>query len=215
MKAGGRALVRLNPRGTVDHEPDLDALRSVVDHVMLPKVESAAQAEATATALGAHTRVIALIETARGVHAADTIAASEVVVRLAFGNVDLAMDLGVEPDDCEALLTARSLVTLASASAGLYGPIDGVTTHLDAPGLVRSDARYAATLGFRGKLCIHPRQLSSARIGLQPTAAQVEWAREVLEDAPDGQARAVAGAMVDRPVEERAHDILQRAMAHD
>ncbi|MBB4138169.1 hypothetical protein [Gordonia humi] len=43
----------------------------------------------------------------------------------------------------------------------------------------------------------------------------MEWAREVLEDAPDGQARAVAGAMVDRPVEERAHDILQRAMAHD
>jgi len=211
LKSGGRAIVRLNPRGTADHDLDLRALQSLAGYVMLPKVETAAQAEATAAALGVRTRVVALIETARGVQAADAIAASEVVLRLAFGNVDLAMDLGVEPDDREALLTARSLIVLASTAAGLHGPIDGVTTALNDADAVQSDARYSASLGFRGKLCIHPSQLHATRIGLAPTQIQVDWAREILRGSLAGQARAVGGAMVDRPVEERAHDILRLA----
>lgn len=186
LKSGGRAIVRLNPRGTVDHDLDLRALQSLVGYVMLPKVETAAQAEATAAALGRRTRVVALIETARGVHAAAAIAASNVVLRLAFGNVDLAMDLGVEPDDREALLTARSLITLASASAGLHGPIDGVTTAFNDLDSAQSDARYSASLGFRGKLCIHPRQLQATRIGLAPSQTQIEWARTVLESTSGG-----------------------------
>ncbi|WP_280460511.1 HpcH/HpaI aldolase/citrate lyase family protein [Nocardia carnea] len=211
LKTGGRAIVRLNPRGTADHSLDLRALQSLVGYVMLPKVETAAQAEATVAALGIRTRVVALIETARGVQAADTIAASEVVLRLAFGNVDLAMDLGIEPNNREALLSARSLITLASASAGLHGPIDGVTTALNDLDSVQSDARYSASLGFRGKLCIHPRQLHATRIGLAPTQTEVDWAREILKGSFGGQARSVGGAMVDRPVEERARDILRRA----
>ncbi|MHD0307393.1 HpcH/HpaI aldolase/citrate lyase family protein [Rhodococcus erythropolis] len=215
LTSGGRAIVRLNPRGTVDHDLDLRALQSLVGYVMLPKVETAAQAEATAAALGLRTCVVALIETARGVHAADAIAASDVVLRLALGNVDLAMDLGVEPGDREALLTARSLITLASTSAGLPGPIDGVSTALNDLDSVQSDAHYSASLGFRGKLCIHPRQLHATRIGLAPSRTQVEWARAVIESSSGGQVRSVDGAMVDRPVEERARDILRRAEAHD
>jgi len=53
------------------------------------------------------------------------------VGRLAFGNVDLSTELGVDADDRQALLTARSLVALASAAAGIYGRVDGVTTNLD------------------------------------------------------------------------------------
>lgn len=146
---------------------------------------------------------------------AGTIAASEAVIRLAFGNVDLAMDLGVEPDGREALLTARSLVNLALTSAGLPGPIDGVTTSLDDLDVVRSDSRYAAVLGFRGNLCIHPSQLSAVRLGLAPSHTQVEWARTILAGSSGGQARSVDGDMVDRPVEERARDILRRVVVHD
>ncbi|WP_349536635.1 HpcH/HpaI aldolase/citrate lyase family protein [Rhodococcus rhodochrous] len=211
LETGGRAIVRLNPQGTADHNLDLRALQSLVDSVMLPKVETAAQVEATVAAFGGRTRVVALIETARGVQAADSIAASDAVLRLAFGNVDLATDLGVEPDDRAALLTARSLITLASMSAGLRGPIDGVTTALDDFNSVQSDARYSASLGFRGKLCIHPRQLRAARIGLAPSPTQVNWAREIVSSSLGGRARSVDGAMVDRPVETRAHDILRRA----
>ena len=50
LDAGSRAVVRLNPCGTADHALDIGALCSRVDHVMLPKIESAMDAEATAAA---------------------------------------------------------------------------------------------------------------------------------------------------------------------
>jgi len=214
LEAGHRAVVRVNARDSDEHGADLRALCGVATHLMLSKTESAAQARSVATDMGHDVAVIALIETARGVMAAPDIAAADVVIRLAFGNVDLAAELGVDADDRSALLTARSLVNLASASAGLSGPIDGVTTSLDDAEVIGSDSAHAASLGFRGKLCIHPRQLEAARSGLGPSAAQVMWARRVLATASQGEARALDGAMVDRPVEEKARDILRRAASH-
>jgi citrate lyase subunit beta / citryl-CoA lyase len=211
LRSGKSGVVRLNARGTRDHALDVDALRGVATHVMLSKTESAADADSAAADIGTGVEVMALIETARGVADATSIASSDAVVRLAFGNVDLSAELGVDADDQQALLTARSLLSLASATAGLYGPVDGVTTNLDDPKRVAADASHAASLGFRGKLCIHPHQLSGARSGLAPSSAQVSWAEKILAVASEGEARAVDGVMVDRPVEERARDILRRA----
>ncbi len=75
-----------------------------------------------------------------------------------------------------------------------------------------ADASHAALLGFLGKLCIHPRQVDTARLGLAPSPTQVSWAHKILAVASNGEARAFSGSMVDRPVEERARDILRRAM---
>jgi citrate lyase subunit beta/citryl-CoA lyase len=211
LRSGRPAVVRLNACGTRDHALDVEALRGVVTHVMLARTESAADAESVAAELGAGVEVVALVETARGVALAGDVAASPAVARLAFGNVDLSTELGVDADDRQALLTARSLLSLASAAAGLYGPVDGVTTTLDDAEQVAGDAAHASSLGFRGKLCIHPRQLDAARSGFTPTAAQVEWAERVLAASSGGEARAVDGAMIDRPVEERARAILRRA----
>lgn len=211
LRAGESAVVRLNAYGTQDHALDVGALRGVATHVMLARTESAADVNSTTVEIGGQVEVIALIETAKGVAAAAGIAASDAVVRLAFGNVDLSTELGVDADDRQALLAARSLVALASAAAGLYGPVDGVTTTLDDAALVVADAAHAASLGFRGKLCIHPLQLDPARLGLAPSQAQVSWAQQIVAVASTGEARAVAGQMVDRPVEERARDILRRA----
>ncbi len=211
LRAGGSAVVRINARGTPDHTHDVRALRAVVSHVMLSKTESAADVRSAVAEIGGDVQVIALIESARGVTEATSIATCDVVIRLAFGNVDLATELGVEADDRRALLTARSLVNLASATAGLHGPVDGVTTTLDDSDMVVSDSSHAASLGFRGKMCIHPRQLRAARSGLSPSSTQVSWAQEILATASQGEARSVGGTMVDRPVEEKARDILRRA----
>lgn len=211
LSQGRRGIVRLNPRGTPDHELDVDALRGVAHHVMVAKAESALDADEPAGRIGDRVTATALIETAGGVLAASAIARSAVVTRLALGNVDLAAELGVADDDRQALLAARSMLVLASASAGLVGPVDGVTTTLDDPDLVRSDAAYASALGFRGKLCVHPRQVGSAREGFAPSAEQVAWALRVMSAASEGGgARSVGGQMVDRPVETRALDILRR-----
>jgi len=211
LRSGGSAVVRINARGTPDHAHDVRALRTVASHVMLSKTESAAEVSSAAAEIGGAVQVIALIESARGVTEAASIASCDVVIRLAFGNVDLATELGVEADDRQALLTARSLVNLASAAAGLHGPVDGVTTSLNDADMVVSDSSHAASLGFRGKMCIHPRQLSAARSGLAPSSTQVLWAQKILAIGSQGEARSVGGAMVDRPVEAKARDILRRA----
>jgi citrate lyase subunit beta/citryl-CoA lyase len=211
LRSGQSAVVRLNAHDTSEQAWDVEALRGVATQVMLPKIESAAEVASAVAALGSDTEVIALVETARGVAGAHGIAAHDAVVRVAFGNVDLAAELGVAPDDPQALLTARSLLSLASASAGLVGPVDGVTAEIDDEEGVATDAAHAASLGFRGKLCIHPRQLAGARRGLAPSPAEVSWAHRILAGACGGGARAVRGEMVDRPVEQRACDIVRRA----
>jgi citrate lyase subunit beta/citryl-CoA lyase len=157
LRAGGEAIVRVNARGTADHDADVAAIRDLAKTVMLAKTESSDDAEATGAAVGRGTRVIALIETARGILAASDIARADAVSRLAFGNIDLGVELGIDAANRHGLLTSRSLVNLASAAAGLTGPIDGVTTIFDDAAVVTDDAAYAASLGFRGKLCIHPR----------------------------------------------------------
>ncbi|WP_459981449.1 HpcH/HpaI aldolase/citrate lyase family protein [Nocardioides sp. AN3] len=211
LRDGESAVVRINVLGSPDYMSDVQALRGVVRSVMLPKVESSTDVAAAATALGAGTSVVALVETPRGIAAAGSIAEHDAVVRLAFGNVDLAAELGVAPEDRQALLMARSLLALASASAGLLGPVDGVTTDLEDEAEVSRDAAHAASLGFRGKLCIHPHQVAPARSGMAPSPADVTWARDVLSGPAEGGARVVGAQMVDRPVEQRARDILRRA----
>lgn len=210
LAAGNDAVVRISATGTEDQVADLAALTDTSPAVMLAKTESAADVEAVTTALGPQAKVIALVESARGLLDAAAIAATPGVRRMALGNIDLASALGVEPDDRTALLAARSMLVLASSHAGLPGPVDGVTTIIDDVELIRSDASHAASLGFRGKLCIHPRQVAAAAEGLSPTAAQVAWAERVLASGSRSGARSVDGAMVDQPVEVRAQDVLRR-----
>ena len=152
---------------------------------------------------------MALVETAAGVLEAGSIARSPAVERLAFGSIDYAGDIdAVESDD--SLLLARSLLVLASRAAGKPGPLDGVTTDLLTMEPVQLAAAYARSLGFAGKLCIHPRQVAAVAAGFAPQEQDVRWAREVVEAAASAGAVAVAGHMVDRPVLERARRILAR-----
>ncbi len=173
---------------------------------MLPKAETAADVAEAARAAGVP--VVALIESARGVAGAREVAGA--AARLLFGSIDLAADLGCA-EERDALLSARCEVVLASRLAGLPAPIDGVTPGYRDPAPVEADARYAARLGFGGKLLIHPAQIAPARAGFAPTEAEVAWAQRVLAAAEDGRAVALDGAMVDAPVRMRAERILARS----
>ena len=153
--------------------------------------------------------VIPLIETAVGVLNAPRIAATPGVARVAFGAIDFAAELGVDPDDREALLNARSTLVLASAAARVASPVDGVTTALRDAEKLTDDVGYAARIGLRGKLCIHPSQVAAVHDRLAPTDDQVAWARRIVDATrADGSAVAVDGHMVDPPVVARAQQIL-------
>jgi citrate lyase subunit beta / citryl-CoA lyase len=208
-------VVRINAHGTDWHGDDfaLCVLPAVVS-VMAPKAEHADALNAVA-ALRPNLRVIALIESALGLANARALAALPVVQRLAFGNLDFALDLGLRGHGEDDLMPYRAEVVLASRLAGLPAPIDGVTPALDDEARLRADVQRARRLGFGAKLCIHPRQLAPVHEGLAPSAAELEWARRVVQAAGSAQGAAVAvdGTMVDTPVLLRARAILDEAAA--
>lgn len=199
-------VVRVNAPGTPWHHADLAAAaRLPIAAIMVPKVESAAEL----VQLSPAGPLIALIETARGIDAVRSIARSGRAIRLAFGSVDYAADLGCEHMP-EALAAARAEIVLASRLAGLAAPLEGVTVEL-AEELTAANARRARALGFGGKMAIHPRQIRWIVAAFTPAAAEIEWAQRVL--ASGEGATMVDGAMVDAPVRSRARAILERANA--
>lgn len=206
--AGARLWLRVNAAGTPWHEGDIAAAaRLPFDGVMLPKSTSGQQLQTVRQQLRADQALIALVETVHGVHRAEEIASAS--DRMAFGSVDYALDLGCQPVR-EAFLLARSKLVLAARLAGQPPPLDGVTTRTDDADLVREDGAHACSLGFGGKLLIHPRQLAPARAGFAPDRSDIDWARRVMASAADGAAVALDGEMIDAPVLARAKAILER-----
>jgi citrate lyase subunit beta/citryl-CoA lyase len=204
--------VRINAVGTPWAEEDLAALADTHRAVMVPKATTSSVRHVDERLIG-NTAIIALIETAAGVAQAQAIAASPRVARLAFGSLDLASELRVSPTDTMALLTARSALVLASASAGLPGPVDGVTANLQDATVLRADIEHARRLGFSGKLCIHPNQIDTALALLSPNHEEILWAERVLQLATDvatdaGGVAVLDGQMIDKPVVDRARRIL-------
>jgi citrate lyase subunit beta/citryl-CoA lyase len=66
---------------------------------MLPKTEWREQVRQVIDAVSPMVQVLPLIETARGVRNVDDIAATEGVLRLAFGTLDYAVDLDLSGDE--------------------------------------------------------------------------------------------------------------------
>ncbi|MCM3562862.1 HpcH/HpaI aldolase/citrate lyase family protein [Hydrogenophaga intermedia] len=208
-------LVRINAAGTPWFDDDVELCRHPgVAAVMLPKADGI---DAACTVVERCFKdVLPIIESARGVEEARNIARVPGVVRLAFGSVDLALDLGIECDPEggeDELLHFRSHVVLASRLAGLAAPADGVSTAIGDLVRLRADAERARRLGFGAKLCIHPAQVASVQAAFTPGAERVAWARRVCAAfaTAGGSAVAVDGQMIDKPLHERALAILRSA----
>ncbi|MDL5159112.1 HpcH/HpaI aldolase/citrate lyase family protein [Actinomycetospora termitidis] len=206
LDAGGSALVRINGADTPWFADDLAMARERGVAVMLPKAAPPWPEALT----DAGQSVVALVETAVGLLAAAETARRPEVVRLAFGSVDLAAELGLDHTDVDALSHARSVLAVASRAAGLPGPIDGVTTAVRDEELLRADCAHALSRGFTARLCIHPSQVAPTAAALLPDEDTVRWARAVVEAAAGGAVAVLDGAMVDKPVVDRARAILAR-----
>ena len=178
------AWVRVNDATSEHWAEDLAALRASpgVLGVMLAKVESALHVGETAAALPAGTRIVALIESARGIRSVYEIAEHPGTFRLAFGSGDFRRDTGIA-DDPLGLAYARSQLVIASAVAGIAGPIDGPA--LDDAALVDA-ALHARGMGMTGKLSLRLEQVGAINDALSPSADEIEWARELLARPADG-----------------------------
>jgi citrate lyase subunit beta/citryl-CoA lyase len=201
---------------------DLDAVLDDdprLDSVMVPKAAAAADIREVAeliTARGADLPLMALCESARGVLAADEIAAVPAVDAVAFGAEDLAADVGAtRTEGGEEVSHARQRVVLAAAAADVDA-IDTVFTDIEATDRLAEETATAAQLGYDGKMAIHPAQVEVINEAFTPDAEEVEWAEKVLaarETADDRGVVRVDDEMIDAPLVARAERIVERYRA--
>jgi citrate lyase subunit beta/citryl-CoA lyase len=133
-----------------------------------------------------------------------------------FGAEDFVADMGgVRTPGNTEVLYARSRVALA-ARLGAVHALDQIVADF------RDDARYlteaheARALGYGGKLCIHPAQVSLAHQAFTPSSDEVDRASRLLAAYEDAAARGEAtidfeGEMVDEPMARRARSVLDAA----
>jgi citrate lyase subunit beta/citryl-CoA lyase len=135
---------------------------SAADSVMLPKAGDSEDVETLGRLLAeedAEAPVLALVESARGVLNAQEIAVAGPTDALVFGAEDLSADIGAtRTDEGTEVLHARETVVLA-ASAADVDAIDTVYTDIEDTEGLAEETRFAAGLGFDGKMAIHPGQV--------------------------------------------------------
>ena len=110
----------------------------------------------------------------------------------------------------------RSRIVVASKVAGIAPPVDLVTLAIDDQDLLRRHAARSRSFGFGGKLCIHPKQIPITNDAFRPSGEEVAWARAVLDELssrPEDAVFAHRGELVDRPVIQRAKQIIEHDSA--
>lgn len=223
-------LVRINPVGGGLHIADLEATVSArPDGYVIAKVEDAQQVQVVSAWLShaetAHgwqprsIRLIAIVETARGVVNLREIAGSDPrLVALAFGAEDLAGDMGAvrTPEGWEGFY-ARSAVVLHAKAFGLQA-LDTPFVRLDDDAGLEKETRFAAQLGYTGKLAIHPKQIAPIHAVFTPTLEEIEAAKRLIHAHDTHQAAGTGvfeldGRMIDMPMIRAAQAVLARARA--
>ncbi|MFT3913698.1 MAG: CoA ester lyase [Anaeromyxobacteraceae bacterium] len=204
--------IRVNHAATPWGADDLTAVaRSGAAAAVLPKVESPDEVRAAAAALAAagapaSLALWAMIETPRGVLAADAIAGAHPrLAVLVAGTSDLVADLRARHVPGRLpVLTSLSLLVLAARAHGL-GVLDGVHLDLDDGAGFEAACDQGRDLGFDGKTLIHPRQLEPANRAFAPAAAAVDHARRVLAAHAEALARGSGVAVLDGRLVENLH----------
>lgn len=207
--------LRINGLDTRAGIADLDTLLesdAAPDFLVVPKTESAGHLhilDRLLTAAGRATRLIGIIESARGLAAVDAVAvATPRLLGLMLGAADMAADLGAATA-WPPLVHARSRIVLACTLAGVT-PIDSPFFDVhDADGLSQEVAS-AIAFGFPAKAAIHPGQVGAINNALTPTSRAVEHAKAVLAANTKGVG-VVDGQMVDEAVARKARRILAAA----
>lgn len=228
-QAGGPTLfVRVNAIATGMAEKDLAAtLCPGVVGVCLPKVESVGDIEALSRMLEAveaerqvpvgSTRVIAFIESAKGlIRAHDIASASPRLVALAFGAEDYTFDLGIRRTRQGDELTFPRAQLVVAARAAEVGAIDAIYTDLSDEAGLRREVSLARQMGFAGKQVIHPGQLAIVNAGFLPSDEEIAYAQKLIAafEAAERAGTGVIsldGKMIDMPVVRKARRIVDSA----
>ncbi len=230
-RSGFAMYVRVNGYTTGLTEDDLDAVvRPGLDGIVLSKAESPQMIADLDAHLGrleaehgieiGHVAIVPLIETAKGMmEAYDVCRASPRAAGAIFGAEDFATDMAIKrTDTAEEVLWARSMVAVACHAAGIAA-LDTPDPNYSDEAHLRREMTKARSLGYTGKLCIHPGQVQIANEIFSPADDEVTEARAIVEAFErEGLAKGIAaiavdGKMIDTPIYWRARRLVEWAEA--
>jgi (3S)-malyl-CoA thioesterase len=199
--------IRINSAETAWHAGDIVAVRtSACDFVILPKVETAVQAEEVAQMTGKP--LLAMVETPQGVLNAAGTAGALGVAGLIAGTNDLANELHIPPGSGRTgLVHALQSIVIAARAAGIWA-FDGVFNDLNDPEGLEAECQEGRRFGFDGKTLIHPNQIACANRIWSPSAEEVEEAHALVAAASGGAER-----FRDRMIETMHVEMAKRLLA--
>ena len=226
--------VRMNPLATGFGEADLEGtVQGRPDGYVVPKPRNAADVRAVAVILdrleekhgvpfGSIKLVLIATETPDGLlNIAEVVRGSPRVVATSWGVEDLSAALGlprtrdVDGNYLDIPRYARVMTVLAAAAAEIEA-IDTVFT--DIPNLegLRRECQEAVSMGFTGKISIHPSQIPVINEVFTPSREEVQEARELIAAFEEHRRKgsgafAFRGRMVDMPHLNRAEKVIERS----
>lgn len=217
-------IVRINDKSTPYHVDDLKRMVLLPIHtMMLPKAryEDLVELDTLLNKLEKQAKrdkplmIIPIIERAISLFEIDKIASHHRVTGLLLGGEDLATDLEVERSQVGTeILLARQMVIYA-AKAYQKEAIDTPYTDVsDQEGLIH-DSTFAKSLGMTAKACIHPIQIDTIHDIFSPSEKQIAYAKRVLQAEKEANDKGIGvfsvdGKMIDKPIIERAKQVLKR-----
>lgn len=223
---GIEVIVRINSLKTELGLKDLEAaIWGGVDAIRLPKTDSAEEIhelekhmeriEKEAGRPVGSTKIVAAIESAIGVVNAVSIAQSSPrMIAIAIAAFDYLVDMQTQRGDGSELFYARCAVLHAARVAGIDA-FDAVYADVnDEEGFLK-EVEFIKHLGFNGKSLINPRQILPLHNAYAPTQAEVDYAKQVIAAAEDGEKRGLGvislnGKMIDPPIIDNARRVISR-----
>ena len=222
-------IVRINSVDTPYWKADIDAiLPEGPGLILLPKTSGASDVKTVSDYMSevearvgmnvGTVGIMPLIETALGVENSFAIASADRVRALFLGGEDLTADLQCKrTKEGKEIEYARTRLVVAARAAGVDVYDTPFTDVNDDEGIV-TDTMLAKSLGFTGKASISPRHVEVINEIFSPTAAEIDYAYEVIEainlaKAQGKGAISLRGKMIDAPIVARAERTIAMAAA--
>lgn len=223
-------IVRVNGMDTPHFEQDIaQVVRSGLKMINLPKPENPDAVRHTAELLeraerangvnrdGARpVQILLNIETTKALRTAYELACSHPrVAGLQLGLADLFEPIGISRQEKFAVKYAMMQLKLAAAEAGIDAFDSAFADIKNTEGFLE-EARFAASLGYVGKSCIHPSQIELANEAFRPSDDAIAHALRIVEAAREADAKGIGayvvdGKMIDPPFYQSAVKLVEHA----
>ena len=210
--------VRVNALVSQHFEEDIRSIPPQIAGIVIPKVNDASDIETATQAIERNSvsaKILVGIETVKGLMSVQDIFGTASVFAAYFGAEDYIHDLGgLRTDGNDEVLFARTQIGISSRLFGVP-VVDQIVADFSNSERFMKEAQQAKSLGFTGKLCIHPSQVPLANQSFSSTPEEIQQAIELLKVYDEAVANGTAsivhnGQMVDEALAKQARRILSQ-----